>query len=186
MFRAAKTDATSPSPAAMRGCATEIADPARLGWQVLWEALKTEPAAEDPSTLTHELGLDREQEIVSAWGGSTYATEFSGTRHGRPVALRMGIIPRVRGKAYNEVHLTATVPAFRLAVSGGRPTVEDGSRPEIEDVLAGLAPAPDVWKKLEVEAGSGGIVARRPVTAHPQGYLYDLWLIERLADRLGA
>jgi hypothetical protein len=43
-----------------------------------------------------------------------------------------------------------------------------------------------VWRKLEVDAGPEGIRARRPVTAHPQGYLYDLWLLERLADRLGA
>ena len=49
---------------------------------------------------------------------------------------------------------------------------------------ASAASAPGVWRKLEVEGGPQGIVARRPVTAHPQGYLYDLWLIERIADRL--
>ncbi|MGE5274051.1 MAG: hypothetical protein ACM3QU_09895 [Verrucomicrobiota bacterium] len=28
---------------------------------------------------------------------------------------------------------------------------------------------------------------RLPATElHPQGYVYDLWLVERLADRLGA
>jgi hypothetical protein len=43
-----------------------------------------------------------------------------------------------------------------------------------------------VWRKLEVDGGPDGILARRPVTAHPQGYLYDLWFIERLADHLGA
>jgi hypothetical protein len=56
----------------------------------------------------------------------------------------------------------------------------------VEEVLAGLTPAPDVWHKLEVEGGPDGIVARRPNTAHPQGYVYDLWLAERLADRLGS
>jgi hypothetical protein len=47
-------------------------------------------------------------------------------------------------------------------------------------------PAPAVWRKVDVEGGPDGILARRPGTAHPQGYVYDLWLVERLADRLGA
>jgi hypothetical protein len=96
----------------MRGRAAEIADPSAFGWEVLWEALKTEPPAED-ATLTQELGLDRERELTSPYGGPS-------------------------------------------------------------------------WRALEVHAGPDGILARRPVTAHPQGYLYDLWLIERLADALGA
>ena len=46
----------------------------------------------------------------------------------------------------------------------------------------------DVWRDLVVEGGPDGILARRPITmkANPQGYVYDLWLVERLADRLGA
>jgi hypothetical protein len=53
-------------------------------------------------------------------------------------------------------------------------------------LLARLAPAPAVWREVAVEGGPDGILARRPVTAHRQGYVYDLWLAERLADRLGA
>jgi hypothetical protein len=192
LFRSKKDasadSAAVPAPAAadMRGRAAEITDPSPYGWQVLWEALKTEPPSDESGTLTQELGLDQEREVSSAYGGSDWATEFSGTRHGRHVALRMGVIPKVSGKGYNEVALDAVVPAFRLGVVDGRPGVEDGGSPELSGLLAGLASAPDVWKKLEVEGGPQGIVARRPVTAHPQGYLYDLWLIERIADRLGA
>ena len=43
-----------------------------------------------------------------------------------------------------------------------------------------------VWRDVTIEGGPDGILARRPVKAHPQGYIYDLWLVERLADRLGA
>jgi hypothetical protein len=57
---------------------------------------------------------------------------------------------------------------------------------EVHVEAPGLAPAPVVWRDLVVEGGPDGILARRPVTAHPQGYVYDLWLVERLADRLGA
>src|SRR5436190_8791236 len=86
-FRPPKKPAPAgPPPAEMRARAAEINDPSPLGWEVLWEALKTEPPTDEPSTLTQELGLDQEQEIVTPCGGSSYATEFSGTRHGRCVA----------------------------------------------------------------------------------------------------
>jgi hypothetical protein len=188
LFRATRKAAPAAPPAAqMRGRAAEITDPSPLAWEVLWEALKTEPPADEPSTLTQELGLDEEREITSGYGGpSFYATEFSGTRHGRHVALRMGVIPRIRGNGYNEVHVNASVAPFRLCVTDSRPAVEEGSSPELEQLVASLAPAPEVWRKLEVDGGPDGILARRPVTAHPQGYLYDLWLIERIADQLGA
>jgi hypothetical protein len=53
-------------------------------------------------------------------------------------------------------------------------------------MLGELVPDARIWRDLVVEGGPDGIRARRPVTAHPQGYVYDLWLVERLADRLGA
>ena len=188
LFRATRKAAPAgPPPAHMRGRAAEISDPSPFGWEVLWEALKTELPGDEASTLTQELGLDQEQEITSGYGGpSWYATEFSGTRHGRHVALRMGVIPRIRGNGYNEVHVKTPVAPFRLRVTDGRPAVEEGSSPKLEQVVASLAPAPEVWRKLEVDGGPDGILAHRPVTAHPQGYLYDLWLIERIADQLGA
>jgi hypothetical protein len=188
LFRAHKQPAPAgPPPSEMRGRAEEISDPAAFGWQVMWEALKTEPEADDPSTLTQELGLDQEQWIAPGWGNgdSSMATEFSGTRHGRSVSLRMGVFPRFIRGACNEVQLSVPVVAFRVRVADGRPVVEEGGTPELAGLLATLAPAPEVWRKLEVDGGPDGIVARRPVTAHPQGYLYDLWLVERIADRVG-
>jgi hypothetical protein len=170
----------------MRGRAAEIADPGELGWEVVWEALKTEPPAEDPSTITQELGLDEEREITQS-SSDMPATEFSGTRHGRSVALRIGVVSSVwRETGTTEVHVHAAVTPFRAGADDGRLVAEPGTGPEIEEFLGRLAPAPDVWRKVAIEGGPDGIIARRPVTAHPQGYVYDLWLAERLADRLGA
>ena len=78
----------------MRGRAAEIEDAGGLDWEVVWEALKTEPPAEDPSTITQELGLGEEREI-SQTTSDMPGTEFSGTRHGRSVALRIGVVPSV-------------------------------------------------------------------------------------------
>jgi hypothetical protein len=175
-----------PPPAEMRGRAAEITDPGGLGWEVVWEALKTEPPADDAATMTQELGLDQETDIQQSTADMP-ATEYSGTRHGRPAAFRMGVVPsgwRKRG-AY-EVEVKTSVAPFRAEAKDGRLVAEPGAAPEVTETFDSLAPAPEVWRELEIEGGTEGIVARRPVTAHPQGYVYDLWLIERLADQLGA
>jgi hypothetical protein len=85
----------------------------------------------------------------------------------------------------NEVQVRGSVTPFDVHDDGGRPVAVAGAMPEADGVLGELTPS-DVWRKLDVEGGPDGISARRPVTAHPQGYVYDLWLVERLADRLGA
>ena len=187
LFRARSTDhaEAGPPPGEMRGRAAEIADPGGLDWAVLWEALKTEPPAEHPSTITQELGLDEETDVRRGWE-SLPGTEFSGTRHGRSVVLRIGIVPSIRGKGMNEVEVDVAVAAFRINAEGARLVAEPGAMPEVDEFLAGLAPSPKVWRDLVVDGGPEGIRARRPVTSHPQGYVYDLWLVERLADRLGA
>jgi hypothetical protein len=172
----------------MRGRAAEIDDPSALDWEVLWEALKTEPPADSPSTITQELGLGEEREL-SQTTSDMPATEFSGSRNGRDVALRMGVVPTAwRERGANEVQVQASVTPFQLREDDGRLVAEPGAPSEVEELLAGLTPAPDVWRDLEVEGGPGGIVARRPIKmkSNPQGYVYDLWLVERLADRLGA
>jgi hypothetical protein len=65
---------------------------------------------------------------------------------------------------------------------GGRDGGSSGGR----GVLAGLSPAPAEWRDVKAEGGTNGIVARRQVTVHPQGHVYNLWLVERLAEGLGA
>jgi hypothetical protein len=85
----------------MRGRAAEIAERGSFGWEVVWEALKTEPPDERSSTITQELGLDKEHDISQ--GTDVPATEFSGTRNGRRVELRLGVVPFGLGKrAVNE------------------------------------------------------------------------------------
>jgi hypothetical protein len=80
------------------------------------------------------------------------------------------------------------VVPFKIREDDGRLVAEAGAPSEVEELLAGLAPNSDVWRDLEVEGGPDGILARRPIKmkGNPQGYVYDLWLVERLAERLGA
>jgi hypothetical protein len=134
----------------------------------------TDAPAEDASTLTQELGLDQERSVRVGCEKSLAGTEFSGTRHGRNVALRIGIVPSIRGKRMNEVEVAASAPPFRIGAENGRLVAEHGAMPEVDEVLAKLAPAPKVWRDVVIEGGPDGIRAPRPVTSPPQGYVYDL------------
>ena len=173
----------------MHGRAADISDPGALGWEVVWEALKTEEPADDPNTIAQELGLDEEHELHLPKQVGGYATEMSGTRHGRSVKLRLGVMPSIwKNQPATEVELDSPVAPFKVRADGGRMVMEAGVLPEVDEVLAGLAESPKVWHDVVVEGGPDGILARRPIKmkSHPQGYVYDLWLVERLADRLGA
>src|SRR5262245_14826499 len=176
---------SGPPPEEMRGRAAEIDDAGAYGWEVVWEALKTVPADEAPDTLTGELGLGEEIEVQQD-SSDMPATEFTGMRNGRGVALRIGVVSSgLRGGGLTEVEISGAVPPFRVSADGDRLVAESGAPPAVEELVAGLQPSA-AWKKADVEGGPEGILARRPVTAHNQGYVYDLWLAERLAERLSA
>ena len=86
------------------------------------------------------------------------------------------------------MELDSPVTPFSVHADDGRMVMESGALPEVDEVLAELAESLNVWHDVVVEGGSDGILARRSIKmkSHPQGYVYDLWLVERLADKLGA
>jgi hypothetical protein len=106
-------------------------------------------------TLTQELGLDEERSFRVAYERLP-ATELSGTRHGRPVALRIGIVSSIRGKGMTEVQVDVPVAPFRIRAESGRLVVEPGAAPEVEEALGELAPATKVWCDVVVEGDRTG------------------------------
>ena len=82
--------------------------------------------------------------------------------------------PRVEGE----------VPAFEITQKGGRLIAGPDAPDAVTRVLEPLGES-DRWKKLrEVKGGKDGITARRKVDAQ-NGWMWDLWLCERLAEELG-
>ena len=67
-------------------------------------------------------------------------------------------------------------------------TADGGGVPlDVQRVIDGLAPSPDIWRRLTITAGPEGIVAVRPqADDFFSGWIYDLWLLERLATAAGA
>jgi hypothetical protein len=80
-------------------------------------------------------------------------------------------------------------PDFELVGERGQLHLRDASPAAARETVAGITSAP-VWDELRMAAGSEGIVANRPVRIdlpdHSQnGFLADLWLIERLCRGAG-
>ena len=103
------------------------------------------------------------------------ATVMTGKRHGRLVEVRMD------GSRHTTT-VTAKAPEFEIDVDGDRLRAKDGTPASIAKKLEGLAPSKH-WKKLKsVKGGPEGIVAERKVDTQ-SGWLWDLWLCEKLAGR---
>jgi hypothetical protein len=107
----------------------------------------------------------------------TGVVAFAGTRHGRPVSVRLESAARA----------TTTVGAatheFTVEAHGGELRAGDGATPAIETALASLAES-DHWRDLKVTGGPDGIVVERRRSAG-ENWMRDLWLAERLAEAAG-
>ena len=99
--------------------------------------------------------LDEEHELYLPKQVGGYATEMSGTRHGRSVKLRLGVMPSIwRNQPATEVELDSPVTPFSVHADDGRMVMESGALPEVDEVLAELAESPKVWHDVVVEGVS--------------------------------
>ena len=101
---------------------------------------------------------------------------MEGERHGRHIRISLG-----------ERHVTEVsgrTPEFEIGQKKRRLRAQPGAPAEVEAVLAGLEPSAH-WAELrKVSGGPQGVVAERKVDAE-NGWLWDLWLCERLLAELG-
>jgi hypothetical protein len=180
------------------GSAAEIADGGQVPVFELFAALRV---AEVP-----ELDAEGEPNDVAGLGlklheGSTgYRTDLTsspgrpqiieGKRNGHQVFIRQGEVGHTLSLFGRMRHITAVrvaAPDFELNADNGRLNPKPGAPGEVMGVVTDLSPAPDVWHELRVVGGSEGIVASRGAsTDFLGGWIYDLWLLERLAAKLEA
>lgn len=107
---------------------------------------------------------------------------YHGTRHGRWVQIRQ---ERTGRGHVMIVWVGVAAPAFGLRGDDGVMVTIDGPA-QVSALVDGLVPA-RVWNGVQCTGGQHGIVARRTVTNRfPQGWMYDLWLVEALAEATGA
>jgi hypothetical protein len=190
----------NPAPGIEIGSAARIIDAGSIGWPSLLDALSAVPpgpgSGDRPpgqeNSAAHRLGLQAPTAVVRH-----EPTLIYGVRHGRQVFVRIGIdetyLPGVANRHLRQITvLRVTVPDFELVGEGGvlRPKSGEADLPvALRAVVQALGPSPDVWDGLLVVGGPEGIVASRPVPHRVRvrfQWLYDLWLVERIADVLHA
>ncbi|MEV8512738.1 hypothetical protein [Dactylosporangium sp. NPDC051484] len=103
---------------------------------------------------------------------------LTGFRAGRQVEIR-----NAAGTTVTWVR-AAAADLQALGNAAGAFVVDAGAPPAGAAALASLAAVRQVWRDVRVRCGAGGLVAVRRSGA--SGYLYDLWLLELLADTLDA
>jgi hypothetical protein len=176
--------------------AAQIADAGAIGWPSLLDALSVrvdpdegdrDPAPEN--SVSERLGLKAPTVV-----GRFQPNLIYGTRHGRQVFIRIGI-DETYLSGFSTRHmrqitvLRVEAPDFELVGADGRVRAESDVPVALRAVLQGLRPSPDIWDGLLVVGGPEGIVATRPVPHRVRvqfQWLYDLWLVERIADALHA
>jgi hypothetical protein len=187
----------NPTPGIGIGSAAQITDAGSIGWPSLLDALSTVQAEADQqdrdegaeNSVAGTLGLYSPMVV-----GRFQPNLIYGTRHGRQVFIRLGIDETYRsgipGRHLRQITvLRVGVLAFTLVVGAGALRVTAGASEALLSVGRALQPSPDVWDGLRVVGGPEGIVASRPIPRRVRvqfQWLYDLWLVERIADSLQA
>jgi hypothetical protein len=186
----------NPVPGIEVGSAARITDAGSIGWPSLLDALSVRVAPDsddrDPgpeNSVAEMLGLKAPTVI-----GRFQPNLIYGTRHDRQVFVRIGI-DETYLSGFSTRHmrqitvLRVDVPDFELVDKDGVVRAESDVPAALGAVLQALRPSPDVWDGLLVVGGPEGIVASRPVPRRVRvqfQWLYDLWLVERIADSLRA
>jgi hypothetical protein len=187
----------NPVPGVGLGSASQITDAGSVGWPSLLAALST--VRDDPDRNDRDEGP--ENAVAETLGlqapmvvGRFQPNLIYGTRHGRQVFIRLGIDETYRSGMTNRhlrqiTVLRVGVSEFELLGEGGALLAERDAPQALLAVVQSLGPSSDVWDGLRVVGGPQGIVATRPVPRRVRvqfQWLYDLWLVERIADSLNA
>jgi hypothetical protein len=190
----------NPLPGIETGSAAQITDAGSIGWPSLLDALST--VRVDPDENDRHAGPENSVAETLGLQAPTVVGRFQpnliyGVRHGRQVFIRIGIdetyLTGVTTRHMRQITvLRVAVPDFEFVGERGvlRPESAEADVPAaLHAVLHALRPSPDVWDGLLVVGGPEGIVASRPVPHRVRvrfQWLYDLWLVERIADSLHA
>jgi hypothetical protein len=177
-------------PVLARSSAAALADAGAYDWASVLEALSVPPPEEVRDRTGEDIyGAQLGLRTIIVTGGAWQPNVMFGERHGRSVEIRQGHDEKIASFDTSMTHLReitivgAHSPSFELRGADGRLSPEGEAPAGVLEVLSQLTPA-GVWDRVRIVAGDDGLVANRPMSTQPYGWVYDLWLLERLADRL--
>jgi hypothetical protein len=161
-----------------------------LPWGAKLAALRIGSEVAGEGALASGLGL--RQDLGRSRGSAYNYNWMHGRRHGRQVEVRIGCSEQYfKGLSFgSQKHMREVVwvrvqaPKFELVGERGELRLSDPSPAVVRETVARIMSAP-VWQELRMAAGSEGIVSNRPVRVRlpddaQNGFLADLWLIERI------
>jgi hypothetical protein len=171
----------------------DIVDGGHVPEDDLLEAMKIRPSSKlddddnddfgDPLGLTVLAG-------TSATAGYARRQVMHGSRHGHQVFTRQGMVGDAispglglrKQRSMTVVRVDAR--AFEWEARDGRLEAGDNAPAEVKGLLGALASSPDIWHDLRGVSGPDGIAVSRRDTDILSGWVYDLWLLERMAHVL--
>ncbi len=184
--------AARPDPVLARSSAGEVADAGPYDWSSVLQALAVPSGEEVPDRTGEDIyGSELGLRTIIVTGGAHQPDVMFGSRLGRGMEIRLGRDEKIATFDTTTRHLReitivgAHCPSFALRGRDARLIPEADAPPQALEVLSALAPA-EIWNGIRVVAGEDGLVANRPMSSSAYGWVYDLWLLERLADRLKA
>jgi hypothetical protein len=180
------------------GSAGAIPDPSDYGTDALLKAMAVQAADYGPSG---------DMPYNEGWAGtmlglkarisdSTNVLEphvYWGVRGLGQVFIRLGPDEKIEGGTtmLSNRHLRAITvlrvdsPDFQVNSDEGTLRVAGSAPPEVESLIAGLTTSAPTWSDTRITGGPDGIVATRDaIDGIENSWAYDLWLLERIAERL--
>jgi hypothetical protein len=189
-----------PAESTTLGSAAAIRDPSEYSIDALLKALAVRPEDHGPTPdgMPHDegwagtmLGL---KSRMSAASTVLEPHVHWGTRGGRQVFIRMGPDEKLEGGTtmLSNRHvrsitvLRVEAPQFDVESEGGALRVSDESPPEIRGLVEPLNSDEPTWSDVRIAGGPKGIVAARAAIDGTAGsWVYDVWLLEHIAESLG-
>ncbi len=180
------------------GSAGAISDPSDYSTGALLKAMAIKPA---------DYGARGDMPYDEGWAGtmlglksrisdSTNVLEphvYWGVRGLGQVFVRVGPDEQIEGGTtmLSNKHVRAITvlrvgsPELRIASDDGTLRLSSPAPAELEALITGLTTSKTTWSDTRITGGPEGIVASRDaIDGIENSWAYDLWLLERIADRL--
>jgi hypothetical protein len=179
------------------GSAGVISDPSDYSTTALLKALAVRPADYGPDEMHYAEGWAGTMlGLKSRIATSTNVLEphvFWGVRGLGQVFIRVGPDETIEGGTtmLSNRHIRSITvlrvasPEFRIQSDDGTLRLDTPAPAEVETIVAGLTTSSTTWSDTRIIAGPDGIVASRDaIDGLEASWAYDLWLLERIAERL--